>query len=131
MRIPARLVAGGLALAGIINLLPIMGAAGTGWLRSLYGFEISSPDPEILLRHRAILFGILGVLLIAAIFRAGLRVAVSLAAAASMASFIAIALMVGGFGPAIMKIVVADIIGLLALLPVALARPEPARLAAG
>lgn len=131
MTIPTKLVAGGLALAGIVNLLPIMGAAGVGWLRSLYGFEISSPDLEILLRHRAILFGILGVLLLAAVFRRELRGAAALAAAASMASFIAIALMVGGYGPAITKIVVADIIGLLALVPMALTRLAPSRLTAG
>lgn len=125
MMIPAKLVAGGLALAGIVNLLPVMGAAGVDWLRSLYGFEITSPDLEILLRHRAVLFGILGLLLLAAVLRPGLRGAVGLAAAASMASFIAIALMVGGYGPAITKIVYADIIGLAALVPMGLSRFAP------
>jgi len=127
MMIPAKLVAGGLVLAGIINLLPTVGVAGAGWLRSLYGFEITSPDLEILLRHRAVLFGILGALLLAAAVSPGLRDTAVTVAGASMASFIVIALVVGGYGPAIRKVVIADIIGLLALAPAALVRLAPAR----
>lgn len=126
MAIPAKLVSVGLAVAGIINLLPTIGVAGAGWLRSLYGFEIANPDLEILLRHRAVLFGILGVLLLAAALHPGLRDVAALVAGASMASFIAIAIIVGGYGPSIRTVVIADIIGLLALIPVALARPTSA-----
>jgi len=128
MAIPAKLVSVGLAIAGIINLLPTIGVAGAGWLRSLYGFEVADPDLEILLRHRAILFGIVGALLLAAAFRPGLRDVAVLIAGASMASFIVIALLVGGYGSAITKIVIADIIGLLALVPTALARLAPQKL---
>lgn len=122
MMIPAKLVAAGLVLAGVINLLPVVGMAGAAWLRSLYGLEIRSLDLEILLRHRAVLFGIVGVLLLVAAARPGLRDVAVLVAGASMASFIVIALIVGGYGPAIRKVVIADIIGLLALAPAAFAR---------
>lgn len=122
MAIPAPFVAVGFVIAGVINLLPTVGVAGAGWLRSLYGFEVANPDLEILLRHRAILFGILGVLLLVAAMRPGLRDVAALVAGASMASFIVVALIVGGYGPAITKVVIADIIGLLALVPAALAR---------
>lgn len=122
MAIPAPFVAVGFVIAGVINLLPTVGVAGASWLRSLYGFEIANPDLEILLRHRAILFGILGVLLLVAAMRPGLRDVAALVAGASMASFIVVALIVGGYGPAITKVVIADIIGLLALVPAALAR---------
>ncbi|CAN7540365.1 hypothetical protein LJR090_004559 [Bosea sp. LjRoot90] len=125
MAIPAKLVSVGLAIAGIVNLLPTIGVAGAGWLRSLYGFEIANPDLEILLRHRALLFGIVGVLLLAATLRPGLRDVAVLVAGASMASFIVIALLVGGYGPAIRKVVIADIIGLLALVPAIVARFVP------
>jgi hypothetical protein len=127
MAIPAKLVSVGLAVAGIINLLPTIGATGAGGLRSLYGFEIANPDLEILLRHRAVLFGIVGALLLAAAIRPGLREVAALVAGASMASFIVIALLVGGYGPAIGKIVIAGVIGLLALVPIALACLAPAR----
>ncbi|WP_420101108.1 hypothetical protein [Bosea sp. (in: a-proteobacteria)] len=120
----AKLAPIGLVAAGIINLLPVTGVAGASWLRSLYGFEIASADLEILLRHRAVLFGVIGFLLIAAAFRPGLRSVAVLVAGASMASFIVIALFVGGYGPAITKIVIADLIGLLALVPAVL-KPAP------
>lgn len=122
MVIPAKLVAGGLVLAGIINLLPVVGMAGGAWLRSLYGLEIRSLDLEILLRHRAVLFGIVGGLLLLAAFRPGLRDVAVLVAGASMMSFIVIALLVGGYGPAIRKVVIVDIVGLLALVPAIVAR---------
>jgi hypothetical protein len=122
MVIPAKLVAGGLVLAGIINLLPVVGMAGAAWLRSLYGLEIRSLDLEILLRHRAVLFGIVGGLLLVAAFRPGLRDVAVLVAGASMMSFIVIALLVGGYGPAIRKVVIVDIVGLLALVPAIVTR---------
>lgn len=122
MAVPAKLVVIGLVVAGIINLLPTIGVAGVGRLQALYGFEIANPDLEILLRHRAVLFGIVGVLLLAAALLSELRDVAALVAAASMASFIIVALIVGNYGPAIGKIMIADIIGLLALVPTALAR---------
>ncbi|CAD5251009.1 conserved membrane hypothetical protein [Bosea sp. 62] len=125
MAIPAKLVPVGLVIAGIVNLLPTTGVAGVGWLRSLYGFEIANPDLEILLRHRAVLFGLVGVLLLAAAIRPGLRDVAVLVAGASMASFIVIALLVGGYGPAISKVVIADVIGLIALVPTIVARLAP------
>ena len=122
MVIPAKLVAGGLVLAGTINLLPVVGMAGAAWLRSLYGLEIRSLDLEILLRHRAVLFGIVGGLLLVAVFRPGLRDVAVIVAGASMMSFIVIALLVGGYGPAIRKVVIVDIVGILALVPAIVAR---------
>ena len=122
MAVPVKLVVIGLVVAGIINLLPTIGAAGVGWLQALYGFEIANPDLEILLRHRAVLFGIVGVLLLAAAILSELRDVAALVAAASMVSFIVVAIIVGNYGPAISKIMIADIIGLLALVPTALAR---------
>jgi hypothetical protein len=107
----------GLIVAGIINLLPLSGALGRGWLLSLYGQEIGSIDMEILLRHRAVLFGIVAVLLFASIRLAHWRAAAILAAGLSMASFIAVAMFVGGYGPLLRTVVIVDVIGLLALTP--------------
>jgi hypothetical protein len=108
-----------LAVAGIINLLPVSGALGPQWLKSLYGLEIANPDLDVLLRHRALLFGIVGVLLLASILRPSLRAVAVIVGATSMASFIGVALVVGGYSAAISKIVIADIVGLLALVPAA------------
>lgn len=109
----------GLIIAGIINLLPLAGALGADNLRSLYGLASITPDLEILLRHRAILFGLVGSQLIAAAFVPGLQLAALLIGGVSMASFIVIALLVGTFGAPIRTIVLADVVGLLALSPAA------------
>ena len=89
----------GLIIAGIMNVLPLAGALGADQLRSLYGLASITPDLEILLRHRAILFGLVGSLLIAAAFVPGLQLAALLIGGASMASFIVIALLVGNLVP--------------------------------
>jgi hypothetical protein len=115
-----RLATGGLLVAGIINLLPLSGVLGRSWLLSLYGQEIASVDMEILLRHRAVLFGIVAVVLFASIRLVHWRGAAILVAGLSMASFIAVAALVGGYGPLLRTVVIVDILGLLALIPPAL-----------
>ena len=49
------------SLALFAFLVPITGFFGARQLSALYGIEVDSPDPEILMRHRAVRFGILGV----------------------------------------------------------------------
>jgi uncharacterized membrane protein len=44
-----------------IHLVPISGFLGAQRLSALYGINVASADLEILMRHRAALFGILGV----------------------------------------------------------------------
>jgi hypothetical protein len=112
-----RLVRLGLLVAGIINLLPVSGVLGRSWLQSLYGFEVRSTDLEILLRHRAVFFGLLGLLLLLSVFRAGLRPAAIMMGSVSMAAFLVIALLVGSWGHAIQTVMIVDIVGLLGLLP--------------
>jgi hypothetical protein len=107
----------GIAIAAIINLLPVVGVLGASWLKSLYGFDVASADLEILLRHRAILFGLVGLLLLSSLVWPQVRGAALLVALGSMASFIVVALLVGGYGPAITKVIIADLIGIVALLP--------------
>lgn len=107
----------GLGLAGVINLLPVSGVLGVSWLKSLYGFDIAGADLEILLRHRAILFGVVGLLLMTSVFHRALRPVAVLVGLGSMVSFIVVAAVVGRYGPAITKIIIADLIGIAALAP--------------
>ncbi len=116
-----RIVRLGLLVAGIINLLPVSGVLGRTWLESLYGFSVALPDLEILLRHRAILFALLGGLLIGSIFRPAIRTIAVIAGVISMASFIVMALLVGNWGPPIRTVMIVDVVGLLALLPALMA----------
>jgi hypothetical protein len=51
-------------LTGIIHLFPVMGVVSSERLSTLYGIPVEEPNLEIRMRHRAVLFGLLGVFLI-------------------------------------------------------------------
>ncbi len=55
-----KVITGLLVLVGIIHLLPVFGVLGVERLAALYGISLGEPNIEILMRHRAILFGLLG-----------------------------------------------------------------------
>jgi len=109
------LVIAGLLIGGIINLLPLPGAiSGTGLAR-LYGIRTDDPDLLIMLRHRSAVFAIIGLLLLAAIFRPELRTAAILAGLASAATFILIAWQTGRYSSAIRRVVIADLVAVAVL----------------
>lgn len=60
-----------LLLAGAIHLIPLIGVLGAEHLARLYGVAPSDPNTLILLRHRAVLFGIVGGLCMMAAFKPG------------------------------------------------------------
>jgi len=99
-----------LLVAGIIHLLPVPGVMGVSTLARLYGIEVNDPNTAVLLQHRALLFGVLGVLMLSAIALPWLRVTALAVALFSAASFIVVAMAVGGYNPAIGRVVVADIV---------------------
>lgn len=105
-----KVVTGLLVLVGIIHLLPVSGVLGVKRLAALYGVSLGEPNLEILMRHRAILFGLLGLFLIYAAFQPSLQSISIVAGVISVVSFIAIAWSVGGYNDAIRKVVIADII---------------------
>jgi len=105
-----------LTVVGIIHLLPLTGVLGVPRLQALYGVTIDDPNLEILMRHRAVLFGILGAFLIYAAFRTGLQLAALIAGAVSVISFLVIAGMVGGYNAGIARVVTADIVAVVCLL---------------
>lgn len=105
-----------LTLAGIIHLLPLPGVLGAGRLTRLYGVAADDPNLGILLQHRAVLFGLLGALLVAAAFRPELRVIALIAGLLSTVSFLVIAWGVGGYNAQIARVVAADIVAVVLLL---------------
>ena len=114
-KLSRRLLSAILLLAGIIHLLPVIGAFGADRLAALYGTVVAEPNLEILLRHRAVLFGILGVLLTAAAFRSSLVPAAMAAGFASVGSFLVIAWTTGGYNEAIGRVILIDLVVLLRL----------------
>ena len=112
------LIATVLVAVGLLNLYPLIGVISAEQLAQLYGTRVDSPDLQILMRHRAILFGLLGALLIYSVFDASKQLLACAAGLVSMLSFVAIAYLIGGFGAKIQTIVIADILGSLALVVV-------------
>ena len=104
-----------LAVAGVINLLPLVGILSAAKLEKLYGLDVADPNLEILLRHRAVLFGIVGALLFASIFKPSWQTPAITAGFISMISFILFTLLVNGYSGGFRHIVIADVIGIAAL----------------
>ena len=74
-------------VVGLINLTPLVGVLGASQLEALYGQPVADTDLLLLLRHRAVLFGLLGALLISAAIWRELRTAAAVAGFVSMSTF--------------------------------------------
>lgn len=105
-----------LILVGVIHIAPLIGVLGDAYLSRLYGIPIASPDLSILMRHRAVLFGIIGILMFAGTVRPALRTAALLAGLSSVVSFLALAASTGGYNRAVGGVVAVDAVALAALL---------------
>lgn len=99
-----------LLVSAIIHLLPVPGVTGTAALGKLHGIEVVDANTSILLQHRALLFGMLAILMLLAIAMPKLRVTVLAAGLFSAASFVVVALWVGGYNAAIARVVTADVV---------------------
>jgi hypothetical protein len=97
-----------LLISSLIHLLPVPGVMGAATLARLYGIEVVDANTSILLQHRALLFGVLGLLMLCAIAAPSLRVTVLTVALFSASSFIAVALRVGDYNASIARVVTAD-----------------------
>lgn len=74
-------------IVALINLTPLVGVLGAAQLASLYGQPVTDDDLLLLLRHRAVLFGLLGALLLAAAVRRELHAIATVAGLVSMGTF--------------------------------------------
>jgi len=97
-------------LAGIVNTIPAIGVISSARLVSLYGVDIVSDDMSLLLRHRAVLFLIVGLLLLISVFVDSLRLISGLAGLLSMVSFVLLAWSLPDINPYLQRIVTVDIV---------------------
>ena len=111
-----KVVAGLLVLVGIIHLLPVSGVLGPERLTALYGISLSDPNLVILMRHRAVLFGLLGLFLVYAAFKPAFQPMAFFGGLLSVMSFLIIAWSSGGYSEAISNVVIADVVAAIALL---------------
>lgn len=100
---------------GLLHLYPALGVISGDRLHSLYGLTFDEPNLLILMRHRAVLFGLLGAFLIGAAFCPGWRSAGYAAGFIAMLSFVLLAHSQGSVSPELRKVVIADIAGSMAL----------------
>jgi len=124
-----KLVTVALLVAGVINLYPVVGVISVDQLEKLYGVSLNNTDLIILMRHRAVLFGLLGSFLIYSAFRSSIQTLACIAGLVSMISFIALAYSSGHFGEALNKAIIADLVGSLALVAVLIIRSNQKRVA--
>lgn len=99
----------GLAVATVVHLLPFWGVLAKANVEQLYGVTLEGIDLQLLMRHRAAMFGILGVFTLVAMFRPALRTAALAVAFASLAAFLLLAWIVSPHNAAVGRVVVIDI----------------------
>jgi hypothetical protein len=104
-----------LLLVALIHALPLLGVAGGPRLQQLYGLGPLDPNLALLLRHRAVLFGLLAAFLAWAAFRPELHRLALLAGLVSVLSFLLLAAPLQGLTPAIATVVRVDGVALVLL----------------
>ncbi len=105
-----------LLVAAVIHLLPLIGILGAERLGNLYGISFAENNIEILMRHRAGLFGLLGAFLLYAAISGKVQFVALVAGTLSVVSFLAIAFSVGGYNTELTRVIVADVVALACLL---------------
>jgi len=104
-----------LIAVGLLNLAPVIGVTSADLLNRLYGIELESPDLLTLMRHRAVLFGLLGGFILFAAFRTSLQLLAAIAALVAMSSFVVLAYISGEVGAELQRVVIADVFGCIAI----------------
>ena len=104
-------------VAALISLAPVSGVLGAARLEALYGMPFADPNLLILMRHRAVLFGIVGVLLAVAAFVVNVRTVAAIAGFVSMASYLVVVWLVGlgEMNDALRRVFWVDVVGLVSL----------------
>lgn len=110
-----------LLVVALTHLLPLAGVLGATRLEALYGVQLDDSNLAILMRHRAVLFGLLGALLALAAFQPTLQATAFVAGGASVLSFLYLAWAVGGYNAQIARVVVADVVAAICLIVGAIA----------
>ena len=105
-----------IVIVGLVNLLPVSGVLSASRLETLYGVVLEDANLLILMRHRAVLFAIVGGLLVASAFHSPLRPVGVAAGLISMLSFVLIAWLVGSGNAELRRVIVVDLVASVALL---------------
>ncbi len=97
-----------LVLVATIHALPVIGVLGPGNLSQLYGFPVTDGSLELVLRHRAVLFGLLAAFLAYAAFKPELHRLALVAGVVSVVSFLVLAAVVSSYSQPLATVVRVD-----------------------
>ena len=104
-----------LVVVGLINFLPVIGVISAAKISRAYSINLASNDLVILMRHRALLFGIVGGFVFYSIFEPHYQGAALIMTAVSMMGYLVIMLSVGDYNESIRKVGLVDGVGIIAL----------------
>ena len=99
-----------LVIVGLINFLPIIGLVSSDQLTKLYGVAVTENNLLVLMKHRALLFGVIGGFIMYAAFFPHLHKLAFVAGFISMFGFILIAWQTGGINSLLNRILIIDLI---------------------
>lgn len=105
-----------LFLVGIINLLPVTGVLSLDRINQIYGLSVADDNLAILLRHRALLFGLIGGFIIYSVFNPQYQNVAIVFAVISLIGYLFFFWSIGGFNSELIKVAQIDIVGLVFLL---------------
>ena len=111
----AKVIAVLLLIVGLINFAPVAGVISGARLAQAYNIELLGNDLVILMRHRALLFGIIGGFLLFSVYSPAYRPAAMVMAAISMLGFLLIVWQEGGYNAALRKVLWMDVLGIVCL----------------
>ena len=97
-----------LFVAGLIHFLPIVGVLGADRLTSMYALPFTDPNLAILMRHRAVMLGLLGGFVLYAVWHPRLQVAAIALGGMSLASIVALAWSTGAYNESLASVILAD-----------------------
>ena len=106
--VPAMLV-----LVALIHLPPLLGVFGVAKMESAYGVGIAGPDLAVLMRHRALMFGLLGGFMLVAAFVPALQPWALGLALLSAGGFILLAWATPGHNANLSRVAMVDVFAVL------------------
>ena len=101
-----------LIIVGLINFLPVIGVLSATNITQAYSVVLTSNDLVILMRHRALLFGIVGGFILYSVIAPQHQVVAMVMAAISMVGYLGLMWSVGGYNSSILKVAVVDMVGI-------------------
>ena len=104
-----------LFVVGIINFLPVLGVASADRLAHAYGIDLFGNDLVILMRHRAILFGVLGGFILYSVVYPVHQWPAMIMAGVAMIGYVYLMFSVGGYNAELARVMLVDYVGIACL----------------